>query len=146
MSGQQARRTRKVDGAEVLRCRRILETERQEAMQSLERLGDETREVDSDGPQDVGDICTTNLSKEALFQQRDDRQLKVRMTEAALARIQQGTFGVCVSCGDDINPRRLDALPWAQYCLRCQQGFERGKEMEYRWTEIGQLVYLRRSG
>jgi len=68
MSGQQSWKTRKVESSQILRCRRILETERQEAMMSLERLGDETREVDSDGPQDVADICTTNLSKEALFQ------------------------------------------------------------------------------
>ena len=131
MSGQQSWKTRKVESSQILRCRRILETERQEAMMSLERLGDETREVDSDGPQDVADICTTNLSKEALFQQRDDRQLKIRMTEAALDRIQRGTFGVCVSCGDEINPRRLDALPWTQYCLRCQLEIEQQLESKH---------------
>ncbi|MGA9967804.1 MAG: TraR/DksA family transcriptional regulator [Terriglobales bacterium] len=80
--------------------------------------------MDVDCPKDVGDFCTTNLSKEALFQQTDERRLMVRMIDAALARIQQGTYGVCVVCGDDINPRRLDALPWTQHCLRCQQAFE----------------------
>ena len=129
MSRRQWRTANKVDSTDVLRCQRILETERQQAMRSLERLGDETREVDSDDPKDVGDLCTTTLSKEALFQQRGDRQLKVRMTEEALARIQQGTFGVCVACGDDINPRRLDALPWTQHCLRCQQELEEEEQL-----------------
>jgi DnaK suppressor protein len=131
MRSEQSRKTTRIDSSDILRRRRVLETERLEAMRSLDRLGDETREVDFDGPKDVADICTTNLSKESLFQQRDDRQLKVRMTEAALDRIQQGTFGVCVSCGDDINPRRLDALPWTQYCLRCQLDIEQELESKY---------------
>ena len=131
MRSEQSRKTTRIDSSDILRRRRVLETERLEAMRSLDRLGDETREVDFDGPKDVADICTTNLSKEGLFQQRDDRQLKVRMTEAALDRIQQGTFGVCVSCGDDINPRRLDALPWTQYCLRCQLDIEQELESKY---------------
>jgi DnaK suppressor protein len=146
MSGQQSWKTRKVDNTEILRCRRILETERQEAMRSLDRLGEETRDVNFDGPKDVADVCTTNLSKEALFQQRDDRQLKVRMTEAALARIQQGTFGVCVACGDDINPRRIDALPWTQYCLRCQQGFEQEENLKNQLHAVDRRVTLKKAG
>ena len=126
--------TEKVDNSEILRCRRILQLQRDEAIRSLDRLGDETRSLDSDCPKDVGDLCTTNLSKETLFQQRDERQLMLRMIDAALVRIQQGTFGVCVACGEDINPRRLDALPWTQYCLRCQQGFEELEKAERRIT------------
>ncbi len=124
MKTEQLCRTSKVDSSEILRCRRILLVQRDEAVRSLDRLGDETRSLDVDCPKDVGDFCTTNLSKEALFQQTDERRLMVRMIDAALARIQQGTYGVCVVCGDDINPRRLDALPWTQHCLRCQQAFE----------------------
>jgi DnaK suppressor protein len=124
MRTQQSRQTGKVDNSEVLRCRRILQIRREEAMRSLDRLGDETRSLDFDCPKDVGDLCTTIVSKEALFQQTDERRQMLSMINAALARIQQGFFGVCVACGDDINPRRLDALPWTQYCLSCQQSFE----------------------
>lgn len=131
MRSAQSRGKNRMDSSETLRRRRVLETERLEAMRSLDQLGDETREVDFDGPKDIADICTTNLSKEALYQQRDDRQLKIRMTEAALDRIRRGTFGVCVSCGDDINPRRLDALPWTQYCLRCQLDIEQRGESKH---------------
>jgi len=132
MRAEQSSRMTKMDSLEVQRFQRILEFQRTETMRSLDRLGDETRRVDSDYPQDVGDRCVTSLSKESLFQQSGERRLMVRMIEAALVRIQKGTFGVCVACGDDIDPRRLDALPWTQYCLRCQQGFERGKDLEYR--------------
>ena len=134
MRTQQSRQTGKVGSSEILRCRRILQIQREEARRSLDRLGDETRSLDSDCPKDVGDLCTTNLSKEALFQQRNERQLTMRMIDAALARIQQGIFGVCVACGEDINLRRLDALPWTQYCLRCQQCFEEVEKADRKVT------------
>ncbi len=144
MKAEQVRK--KVDSLEILRCRRILETRRNEAMRSLDRLGDEARSQDADCPQDVGDLCTTNLSKEALFQQRDGQQQIVRMTEAALDRIQQGTFGVCSGCGDDINPRRLDALPWTQYCLRCQEDFEQRERLKDRLHGLGRRTSLKKAG
>jgi DnaK suppressor protein len=134
MKTEQPWRTRKVDNSEILRCQRILEIQRDEGMRSLDRLGDETRSLDFDCPKDVGDLCTTHVSKEALFQETDERRQTVRMIDAALARIRQGTFGVCVACGDDINPRRLDALPWTQYCLRCQQSFEEVEKADRRVT------------
>ena len=144
MKAEQVRK--KVDSLEILRCRRILEIRRNEAMRSLDRLGDEARSQDADCPKDVGDLCTTNLSKEALFQQRDGQQQSVRMTEAALDRIQQGTFGVCSGCGDDINPRRLDALPWTQYCLRCQEDFEQGEKLKDQLHTLGRRITLKKAG
>ena len=146
MRAEDSWRSRKVERSEILRFQRILDIQRQEMMRSLDRLGDETQSMDSDCPKDIGDLCATTLSKEALFQQRGERRLMVRMIEAALSRIQQGTFGVCVACGDDINPRRLDALPWTQYCLRCQEGFEQESELENRSGFANRHVPLRKAG
>ncbi len=137
---------RRVDSLEVLRCRRILEIRRDEAMRSLDRLGDEARGLDSECPKDAADVCTTNLSKEALFQQREGQQRIVRMSEAALERILQGTFGVCAACGNGINPRRLDALPWTQYCLRCQEDFEQGEILKEQVDAVSRRVPLKKAG
>ena len=146
MRAEDSWRSRKVERSEILRFQRILEIQREETMRSLNRSGDESQSIDSDCPKDVGDLCTTTLSKEALFQQRGERRLMVRMIEAALARIRQGNFGVCVACGDDINPRRLDALPWTQYCLCCQEGFEQESELENRSGFANRHVALRKAG
>jgi DnaK suppressor protein len=43
------------------------------------------------------------------------------MIEAAPRRIAEGTFGLCAACGDDIPRKRLEALPWTDRCLRCQE-------------------------
>lgn len=46
--------------------------------------------------------------------------------EAALARIEEGVYGVCVACGGPINGERLEALPWATKCIGCKRVEERG--------------------
>lgn len=52
-------------------------------------------------------------------QQRGYRTLKE--IEAALDRLDAGDYGVCLSCGEPVDPRRLLAIPWAAYCIRCQE-------------------------
>ncbi len=103
------------------RLKRVLESRRDEALEMLTRLGEEARNLDDDSPQDSADQSISSVSKESLFQQSSQRRRSVRLIEAALHRIQEGTFGVCDACGRDIQIRRLDALPWTQFCLRCQE-------------------------
>jgi hypothetical protein len=64
------------------------------------------------------------LEKESLFDRSSQQRLALRLIEGALGRIANGSFGVCVACGDDIPDRRLEALPWTQYCLSCQEAVE----------------------
>jgi DnaK suppressor protein len=48
------------------------------------------------------------------------------MVEGALARIREGAFGECISCGKEINPKRLEAVPWTRHCIECQEKLENG--------------------
>lgn len=59
-------------------------------------------------------------------QHRSYRTLKD--INAALDRLETGDYGVCIECGDPINPRRLLAIPWAARCIRCQE--RRGQRVE----------------
>ena len=52
---------------------------------------------------------------------RDRNQQHLAAVEAAIARLDQGTYGACVRCGRPIAPERLDALPWAAHCIDCQR-------------------------
>ncbi|MGA7769618.1 MAG: TraR/DksA family transcriptional regulator [Candidatus Sulfotelmatobacter sp.] len=47
------------------------------------------------------------------------------MVEEALRRVHDGSFGQCLSCGNEINPKRLEAVPWTRYCIACQEKIER---------------------
>jgi len=67
-----------------------------------------------------------------VFEQQRDLALRDRSTaqlelvEAALARLDDGTFGTCLRCARPIAPARLEALPWAAMCIECQTA--RGRE------------------
>jgi DnaK suppressor protein len=52
---------------------------------------------------------------------RDKADKELQLVEAALARLDDGTFGRCLRCAGAIAPGRLEALPWAAYCIACQK-------------------------
>jgi DnaK suppressor protein len=65
-------------------------------------------------------------ASEVFAQQRDlalrDKSGKgLELVDAALARLDDGTFGACLRCGQPIPDGRLEVLPWAAFCVRCQQ-------------------------
>ena len=68
-----------------------------------------------------------------VFDQQRDLALRERaiqhlaQVEAALARLDDGTFGQCLRCGRQIVPARLEALPWAAHCIDCQTAIDRGQ-------------------
>jgi DnaK suppressor protein len=49
------------------------------------------------------------------------RSRMLRDIDSALARVAGGTYGICEGCGEEISPNRLKAIPWAKYCLSCQE-------------------------
>ena len=58
-----------------------------------------------------------------------DREFnQLRDARAAIFRIGQGSFGTCQQCDEDIHPKRLAAIPWAPFCIRCQEIVERNSE------------------
>jgi DnaK suppressor protein len=61
-----------------------------------------------------------------LFEQSSQRRTVLRRIDAALQRMDAGSFGICTGCGDEIQARRLQALPWTQFCLCCQKAVEEG--------------------
>lgn len=50
---------------------------------------------------------------------------RLHEVRAALGRMDTGTFGICLGCQENINPRRLAAVPWASYCIACQEAADR---------------------
>ena len=52
---------------------------------------------------------------------RDKADKELELVDAALARLHDGTFGRCLRCGGEIAAGRIEALPWAAYCIACQK-------------------------
>jgi len=54
----------------------------------------------------------------------------LRQVKTALVRIEDGTYGTCLHCDEEINPKRLAAVPWTPYCIRCQELADRMQHEE----------------
>ncbi|HXW92641.1 MAG TPA: TraR/DksA family transcriptional regulator [Terriglobales bacterium] len=107
--------------------RKRLETRQQELRRMVSRTQQDGRSADEDTAQDIADRAASSYNKEFLFHQsNNDRQL-LQMVDGALSRIREGTFGECISCGKEINPKRLEAVPWTRHCIECQEKLEQGR-------------------
>ena len=84
---------------------------------TIERSADQLEEIQAASQRS---IAISNLDRE--FDQ-------LRNTRAALRRIEEGSFGVCQQCDENIHPRRLAAVPWAPFCIRCQEAADRNPEV-----------------
>jgi DnaK suppressor protein len=79
-----------------------------------------------DGTQDIADKATMAYNKEFLFSLTDTERDMLQLIDEALIRINTKEFGFCASCQNEIKPTRLDAVPWARYCITCQELQEQG--------------------
>lgn len=85
-----------------------------------------SRERDAEATQDPADMAANAYTKELLVSMSDnDRQL-LNLIDEALERMDDSGFGKCVRCGQALPEKRLEALPWARHCVRCQDLHERG--------------------
>ncbi|MGO9519410.1 MAG: TraR/DksA family transcriptional regulator [Candidatus Korobacteraceae bacterium] len=103
-----------------------LEDRQRELRYAMNRTAQDGRDADLESAQDIADRAANSYNKEFLFSQsNNDRQL-LQMVDSALTRIREGTFGQCISCGEEINAKRLEAVPWTRHCIECQEKLEKG--------------------
>jgi DnaK suppressor protein len=110
--------------AERQRVQRALETLHQENSTSLE---EETGELVSSSVDDhMGDLATETHDREVEYGLEDNAEAVLNEIDAALKRIDEGTYGRCEVCGREIDRARLEARPWATLCIDDQRRREQG--------------------
>ena len=87
-------------------------------------IEDETQEIPSDNH--PADFATVTVDREIDYTLEENEERLLAAIDAALKRIDEGTFGICQSCGRPIDPERLDALPYTTQCIDCKRREERG--------------------
>ena len=98
------------------------------------RLADELDRLQGDGSGGRSERAGSNLDRDDLAHNfsarerhsalRDVEVAKMAQIKKALARIDEGTYGLCAACGEAIDPGRLEIMPYAVFCVRCQQAQE----------------------
>ena len=100
------------------RYKALLESKRAEIGQSMDRTRNAAR-IDNGG--DLFDRLARAKERDKAVREMEQSAVQLRQIEWALHRLQEGTFGLCGKCGRAIPVRRLDALPWARFCISCQE-------------------------
>jgi RNA polymerase-binding transcription factor len=97
--------------------RQMFEAQLKEATSS-KRLGDAIRIHQVADPVDMTkEAAERDLAMEIL----DRESVLLRRLRSAIDRINNGSYGLCLECEDEIAPKRLKAIPWAELCIRCQE-------------------------
>jgi len=104
--------------------KQVLETRLNEAQRLLASAAEETRASSARQP-DSADQALAEYERQTLAHKAAAAQQQIHSLNRALERIRQGNYGECAECGGDIESKRLEALPWARYCVACQEARER---------------------
>jgi DnaK suppressor protein len=104
-----------------------LQARREELLRAIARTEQEGREADEDPTVDLADKAANSYTKEFLFGQTHNDRALLQLVDDALRRIKDERFGQCISCEQELQQKRLEAVPWTRYCIACQEKQERGQ-------------------
>lgn len=107
------------------RFRTLLTEERERVQSAIEHLHDghpgslenETEELATASDNHMGDVASATLDREIDYSLGDNAEQVLADIDAALQRIDDGTYGACTQCGRQITVERLEARPWAALCI-----------------------------
>lgn len=97
-----------------------------ELVQLVSRSDHDGRQADEEGTQDIADKAANSYTKEFLFHQSDENRRLLQLVNEAIERIKNGDYGLCIACREEVQPKRLEAVPWARHCIECQEKQDNG--------------------
>lgn len=100
--------------------KKLLLEEKQKVMNNSRKNLDDIK-IDVDDLPDETDLAATEVSQTLAFKLRDRERLLLAKINQALAKIEEGTFGICEECEEPIEPRRLEARPVSTLCIACKE-------------------------
>ena len=116
-----------MDKKKVEVIKKRLLAEREQLLRLVTKSERDGREADEEATQDLVDKAANSYTKEFLFHLSDEKRRVLQLISEALERIKAGTYGQCVACGEDVQLKRLEAVPWARHCIDCQEKEDKGE-------------------
>jgi len=113
----------KLKAKEAREIKEKLQAERELLIQKLN--GNDLSIDDSETPDPV-DLAVRNYSKNVMLAVSENESRQLALIDEAILRVDEKEYGDCQNCGNPVNPKRLSAIPWARYCLACQELVEQG--------------------
>ena len=116
-----------MDQKKLKAFREMLLAKKQEILETFTKNKSYGMEADGESTQDIADKAANSYTKEFLFSLSNSERQVLLQVDDALSRIESRKYGVCASCEDALNLKRLQAVPWATLCLSCQEEEERSR-------------------
>jgi len=126
MATPSAARAPKMAKKELEKYRRLLEAKKHELSADLAKTRDAEEETTEESTQDIADKAVSSYTREFLYSLTDGERGTLLQIDEALVRIDEGSYGFCTNCGQPMAEKRLTAVPWAPYCVDCQELAEKG--------------------
>jgi DnaK suppressor protein len=115
---------------DLKRFKKTLEDSRKALLESARKTMEEESNFDTDDLPDEIDQASSEYAQSMVFRLRDREKFLLKKIDRALARIEDGSFGVCERCEEPISLKRLEARPVTTLCIRCKEEQEK-KEKSY---------------
>jgi DnaK suppressor protein len=110
---------------DLKRFREILHEKKEEILKNAKRTLNEDMTLDADDMPDEMDLASSEYLQSFTFRLRGREKTFLKKIDHALAKIDEGTFGVCEECDEPISIKRLEARPETTLCIRCKEDQER---------------------
>jgi DnaK suppressor protein len=111
---------------ELEKYRKLLAEKKVSLSAEIAKTRSAEEETSEESTQDIADKAVSSYTREFLYSLTDGERQTVLHIDDALGRIDVGTYGFCSNCNTAMTERRLNAVPWAPYCLDCQELSEKG--------------------
>jgi DnaK suppressor protein len=121
-----SKKQKKLTAKQIKELKKILNEKRNDLLNIVDRK--KHKELPDVEVGDEIDTASMSIEKEMLFELTNNEKVMLDSIEAALRKIEKNKYGYCESCGKLITFGRLKTIPWARYCLTCQQKFEKPSE------------------
>ena len=119
-----------MNSKDIKRFRKMLEESKKALLMNARKTLMEESNFDTDDLPDEIDLASSEYAQSMVFRLRDREKFLLKKIEKALLRIEDGTFGICERCEDEISAKRLEARPVTTLCIRCKEEQEK-KEKSY---------------
>jgi DnaK suppressor protein len=111
--------------AQLKKFKDLLESKQREILKRAQQTLDEDMTLDADDLPDEMDLASSEYLQSFTFRLRGREKVFLEKIQKALERIEDGSFGVCEDCGEEISVKRLEARPETTLCIRCKEDQER---------------------
>ena len=115
---------------QLKKFKKLLETKRAEIVKKAQQTLEQDMALDADDLPDEMDLASSEYLQAFTFRLRGREKTFLDKISKALQKIEDGTFGICEECGEEISVKRLEARPEATLCIRCKEDQEH-REKEY---------------